>query len=302
MKNEYEILSPFFLKLAGFCVSIFLFVLCLQLFVLNPRYIDPSSVSYRQINVYLIWTIIAGVFILCAFFSAFLFMKVDNSKIYLFNMYLLYCIMCVLFFFILQTRAWTVSNANVMLRIILCLGFIFIFLEFLHAQTSKNFIREKCILASIMGMAPCIAIFVISYKESLHGSFHGIYTMYTIIYMPYILYALHILLFSLLGKKEKTSVLFKCLFVIFLFLWVPSVTPNWLGGGGPPVINPLTLKISVIFCCTQLIPLREKLAYDIVGPLQGSMKNGMLMLVVRFAYIALLAIGMAYYWMRGWFF
>ncbi|MCL1941878.1 MAG: hypothetical protein FWG09_08030, partial [Synergistaceae bacterium] len=193
MKNDYEVLSPFFLKFAGLCVSIYLNILCLQLFLLNTRFIDPNSPSYQQINVYLIWAIIIGVFILCAFFFIFTFMKVDNSGIYLFNMYLLYYIMCVLFLFILKTRAGTVSNANMMLKIILCLGFIFIFLEFLHAQTSANFVRDKCILAGIMGITPCIVIFVIITYAVYYKRFYAYYMPYhAVAYILYLLYALRI--------------------------------------------------------------------------------------------------------------
>ena len=198
MKNSYEILSPLFLKLAGFCVCIYLYVLCLQLFFINSRYINPTFFSFQQINIYFVWSIVFCVFVLCAYFSIFTFMKISNGKLYLSSMYLLYCTMFVLLLFVFKTLAYTVSNATIMLKIVLCLGFIFIFLEYLHAQTSNNFIRDKCVLAGIMGITPCIVVFVtIAYV--IFGHIHYDDAVFVLLYMwaylLYLIYALRIFYF-----------------------------------------------------------------------------------------------------------
>jgi len=315
MKNSYEILSPFFLKFTGFCVSVYLCILCVRLFILNPRY------AYWQLNAFLVWPIILGAFILCVCFAMFILAKMNNSRVYLSSMYLLYCIKCILFLIILNTRAYTLINANIMLKIALCFGFLFIFLEYLHAQTSLDFFKEKTLLSGIMGIVSCLIVFAI--------------TVYVIYYdrlsIVYILafssiYALRILIFSIIGKETKSSILYKCFFISFLFLLslftIPAV-PNYNNLERIVVIETL-----IAFCCTQLIPLKNKqTSEDItISPLQKLvscfypklyyeedkvvnsnvkhhqafiMIKGMFMLALRFIFFALLATGVANIW-RGY--
>jgi hypothetical protein len=62
-----------------------------KLFILNQKY------AYWQINASLVLPIILGAFVLCVCFALFIFAKMNNSRIYLFNMYLLFCIKYILF-------------------------------------------------------------------------------------------------------------------------------------------------------------------------------------------------------------
>ena len=245
-KNEYEILSPLFLKFVGFCMSIYLYVLCLQLFIVNYGYIKQDSFLYPQINVYLIWAIISSAFILCVFFSSFIFMKVDNSKVYLFNMYMLCCIKCVILLYILITYAEDINNTYMMMRIVLCFGFLFIFLEFLHAQTSKNSFRDKCILAGVMGITSCILPLMLTIG-------------YCFFWIFYLLYALYIFILSLQGKEAKTSILSQLLFIAFLLLLSALVVPNIgsINNYTSVHIMFLFLEIFAVFSCTQLIPSKS---------------------------------------------
>jgi hypothetical protein len=203
--------------------------------------------------------------------------------------------------FVSEARAGTgfnfsmIFNAGLMHKIVFCFGFLFIFLEFLHAQTSGTFIRDKSILAGIMGITTCIAIFIISYKSHFNA-------INTLIYLPYIMYALRIFVFSLLGKEDKTSMLFKCSFIAFVFLWVSLATPHSIGGGDPSIINSFTLKIYAVFGCTLLIPLKCKQSAEAILVLfQNPFENGIYMLVIRFLYFVFLADGIATIWMREWY-
>ena len=301
LKNEYEILSPFFLKYVGFCVSLYLYALCLQLFIMNPGNVNSGSFFTWEMNSHYIWAIISGAFIMCVLFSAFIFMKINHSKVYLFSMYFLYIIMCILFLFVLKTNAKTdfkasaIYNANILLKIALCLGYLFIFLEFLHAQTSNTFIRDKCILAGIMGMAPCIAIFVMIPLIN-NNNFH----IFTFCLLG-VIYAIRSFVFSLRGKYDNVSMLFKCKFAAFLILWALLTNPNYIGGArmNIPFWNPFTLIILVVFGCTQLIPLEcKKSATAIIDLFQNPKENGVYMLVIRFIYFAFLAEAIATIW-RG---
>jgi hypothetical protein len=111
----------------------------------------------------------------CSFFSLFVFSNIGNSKIYLFNMYVLFYIKSILFTFTSITTTSRQSDLDTMQKIILCLGFLFIFLEFLHAQTAKNFTKEKCFVAGILGILSCfIALMVTSFlffKVAFFGVF-----------------------------------------------------------------------------------------------------------------------------------
>ena len=303
MKNSYEVLSPFFMKITGFCVSLFLCITCLQLFVLNPGY------AYWQTNTLLVWLVIVAAFILCVLFFMFIFMKINISKIYLFSLYMLCGVKCVLFLLMFNMRLRNVSDANTMLKIILCFGFIFIFLEYLHAQTSRNFIREKTVLAGIMGIASCIiSIFVLIAVK-------GNYSYNFLIF--YLFYALYIFIFSLFGKETKSSILFQCSFITLSFI----LTPMTISYGAPinvTLVYIAPIEIFAVFCCTQLIPLKNKEEHNdtIINPLQKltsrvlfkfhyernsvsysnnlqpesfPMIKGVLMLTFRFTYFALLA-------------
>ena len=167
-----------------------------------------------------------------------------------------------------------------------------------HAQTSNNYIRDKCILAGIMGITPCITIIMISTRITL-------YNAYTPVCLPYLLYASCIFIFSLLGKIDKTHVLLKYFYIAIplLFLLGSITTPILYGVSVPFITNGLTLKILIIFCCTQLIPLKyEQVSTPATSiPLQNSMKKGMIMLAFRFIYFALIAEGISIIWMRGWY-
>ena len=292
-------------------MSIYLYVLCIQLFILNYGYIKQESLLSPQINVYLFWVIISSAFILCVFFSAFVFMKINNSIIYLFNMYFIYFIKCVLFLLIMKTRAGDAANANKMLKIVLCLGFLFVFLEFLHMQTSKTFIRDKYILAGSMGILSCISIFtIIAYVLYFRCipiiAHYGYYLPYHMVaYLLYILYALRILVFSIMEKEAKSSMLFKCLFTAFIILWILLATPSVYGLSLPLsplyiLCNIFTLEILIIFGCTQIIPLGCVQVADNApkGSLQNLMMSFKLMLAFRLVFFTFLSTGVAVFW-RG---
>ena len=317
MKSDYDVLSPFFMKLVGFCVSIFLYILCLKLFVEKPIYI------FHKTNAYFVWAITVGAFILCVCFSAFLFMKINNSIVYLLNIYVIYCVKCVLFLLILITYTRSLSEAEMMQRIFLCLGFLFIFLEFLHAQTTRTFIRDKCLLSCTMGITSSVfalaAIVLMFYFN--HFSVAHVLALY-------LLYALRIFVFSLYGKDAKTSLKFKFYFMIFLILLSPASTVMI----GIPYYNRLEdiviLETMIIFGCTQLIPLTcgqtsghiarspmQKLALHIftrycvrnetVHSNDLHLKTfilikGILMLVLRFVFFTLLATRAANIWGVSW--
>jgi hypothetical protein len=206
--------------------------------------------------------------------------------------------MCILFLFVYKTRAWTISNANQMLKIVLCLGYLFIFLEYLHAQTSPTFIRDKCIFAGIIGITPCIAIFVLSFKIDYYHM--NIYSD-----LPYILYSLLIFIFSLLGKEHITSLLLKYYFIAIPFLLLLGLLAIRISIGTrlPYEINYLSLKLFIIFCCTQLIPLQyKKLPFNAISaPLLNPIKKWMIMLFFRLLYFSMIAGYMAIVWMRGWY-
>ena len=316
LKNEYEVLSPLFLKFVGFCVSIYLCILCVQLFIMNYGYIKQNSFLSPQINIYLIGTIISSALILCVFFAAFVFMKVDNSKAYLFNMYMLCCIKCVLLLHILITHAENVNDTYMMLRIVLCFGFLFIFLEFLHAQTSKNLVRDKCILAGIMGITSCILPLMLTIGYFFFWTF-------------YLLYALYIFILSLRGKEAKTSILSQLFFIAFLLLLSASVVPDIGSQGSFSLVYTmfLFLEIFAVFGCTQLIPSKSEhtttnttrnslqkltsrilfrcdhvngktIYHNDLQPEAFPMIKGIFMLSIRFTYFTLLAMSVATIW-RG---
>jgi hypothetical protein len=194
----------------------------------------------------------------------------------------------------LGTRAGTVHNADMMMRMTLCLGFLFIFLEFLHVQTSPDFVKDKRILAGIMGIATFAFILLV------FRFYNFLYNIYIVAFLPFILYALRVFVLSMQGKEYKSSVLFKCSFIAFLFLWSMLTVPNILGMPMPSIINPLALKVFVIFGCIQLIPSvnRDQLSGEVkCSLLTRSIIDGVFLLSCRFLYFALLAEGVAYTWM-----
>jgi len=320
MKNSYEVLSPFFLRFTGLCVSVYLCILCVKLFILNPRY------AYWQANAFLVWPIILSAFLLCVSFVMFIFSKMNYSRICLLNLYVLCCLKCVLFLLLINTRAYTLPNANMMLKIVLCFGFLFIFLEFLHAQTSNSFVREKSLLSGILGVVSCIVIFatlifLISIRELSM-------LIYALPYLLYALYALRIFVFSLLGKEAKSSVLFQCSLLAFFFLIslfrIPSV-----GLSNKYTLDYIIfLEIFTIIAFTQHIALKNKQIPDDITtnsmrklashvlPMFCFLKNkvsynndlqseefpmirGLFMLTLRFMYFAFLATNVATIW-RGY--
>jgi len=320
MKNSYEVLSPFFLKFAGFCVSVFLCILCVRLFILNTRY------AYWQANAFLVWPVILGAFILCVCFAMLILAKMSGSRVYLSNMCLIYCIKCILFLLIFNTRAYTLPNADMMLRIVLCFGILFIFLEFLHAQTSMNFIKEKTVLSGIMGITSCIVIFMaIAFMFSKD---HFIMNLYILAYSLYALYALRIFVFTFIGKEAKSSILFKCSSVVLLYLWILLTRPMMFGGMYYSKFEEIIiLETLITFCFTQLIPsktiqtpdeyavssLRKLMlrffynfhyVEDKAGQSNGFQSGaflitkGMFMLAIRFTIFAILATRVATIW-RG---
>ena len=303
MKNGYEILSPYFMKLAGFCVSIYLCIISVKLFVMNPEN------AYWHTNSFLVWSIILAAFFLCVLFFMFIFIKTDNSKVYLFSLYLLCCIKFVLFLFMFNMRLRTLSDANIMLKIVLCFGFLFIFLEFLHAQTSRNFIGEKTLIAGIIGTTSCImTIYILT---------TGRVSSFINFLIFYLFYALHIFVFSLFGKKTKSSILFQCSFIAFSFV----LTPMAFSAGRHidySFDQIVLLEVLAVLGCTQLIPSKErqtpnditistkqKLASRILSMFSCAKNNisysndlqpetfpiikGVFMITVRFTYFALFA-------------
>ena len=305
MKNSYEVLSPLFMKITGFCVSLFLCIMSVKLFVLSPRY------AYWQKNAFLVWLVIVAAFILCMLFFMFIFMKIDKSKIYLFSLYMLCGVKCVLFLLKFSIRLRNVSDANMMLKIILCFGFIFIFLEYLHAQTSRNFIREKTVLAGIMGIISCIFSLAFVIHMFLNGLF--LLVFFLVFYLPY---ALHVFIFSLYKKRILVYAYgFLALMLVLSIFFVPNTGRRFYVD---IVENIVLIEIFTVFCCTQLIPLKNKEEHNdtIKNPLQKltsrvlfkfhyernsvsysnnlqpesfPMIKGVLVLIFRFTYFALLA-------------
>ena len=247
MKNSYEVLSPLFMKLAGLFVSIYLCILSVKLFMLSP------SQAYWQTNAFSVWPIILGAAILCVCFSMFIFSKkIDNGKICLFGMYVLCFIKCILFLLIFNMRLRTLSDANMMLNIVLCFGFLFIFLEFLHAQTSGNYIEEKTLVAGVIGIVSCIFALILVIYISLSGLF--LPEFYLIFYLPY---ALHIFVFSKIRKK--VLIYNYGLFTLMLIILSLFIV-QWSGRSFYVDIakNIVLIEIFTIFCCTQLIPPKSK--------------------------------------------
>ena len=300
MKNGYEILSPYFMKLAGCCVSVYLCIISIKLFVLNPEN------AYWRTNAFIVWPIILAAFFLCACFFMFVFMKLDNSRIYLFNLYLLCYIKCVLFLLKFILRLHTFSDANMMLKIVLCFAFLFIFLEFLHAQTSRNFIGEKTTLAGTMGIISCIMTLLLTVFQLFFLSY-------------YLLYAMCIFIIFLHGKKVRSSILFQCFLIVVIIL---LSLLEAIGYSSPSISHYMVyivlLEVFAVFGCVQIIQLKYKQApvNDKANPLQKltalisskfnctkssvSYSNdlqpetfpiikGVFMLTARFTYFALLA-------------
>ena len=321
MKNGYEILSPYFMKLVGFCISVYLCIISIKLFVLMPRH------AYWQTSAFLVCSIILAAFILCVFFFMFIFIKTDKSKIYLFSLYLLCYIKCVLFLLVFNTRLHTLSDANIMLKIILCFGFLFIFLEFLHAQMSWSFIREKTVFAGIMGITSCVSIYAITaYMISETGLFTNLHMLAYILYASY---AIRIFVFSLIGKEAKSSMLFKCSSLVLLLLWMSFTQPNVIGGSNYNRIEYMVIMETFItFGCTQLFPskkrqtphditinMKQKLTSRILSMFNCAKNNisysndlqaekfpmikGVFMITARFTYFALLAIFITIIFWRG---
>ena len=309
IKNGYEILSPFFMKVAGFCVSIYLCILSIKLFVLNPGY------AYWQTNAFLVWPIILSAFILCVCFFMFIFMKANNSGIYLFDMYVLCCVKCILFLLVFYTSTRSLPDTNMMLKIILCFGFLFIFLEFLHAQTSRNFIGEKTVLAGIMGITFCIIPLMLT-------------VVFFFFFAFYLLYAISIFILFLQGKETKSSILFQCSLIVFLLLLSSLMIPSVGSSSNSRILAYIMfLEIFAVLGCNQLIHLKDKQALGnvAISPLQKfisrslpkfycvedkavyrnnlpseafPMIKGGFMLTIRFTYFTLLAMSIATIWRR----
>jgi drug/metabolite transporter (DMT)-like permease len=62
MKESCQILSSSFIKILGFCISIFLFLNCSKLFLQKSRLFNQGE------NKYLLWLIIGGVLVIVVFF------------------------------------------------------------------------------------------------------------------------------------------------------------------------------------------------------------------------------------------
>jgi hypothetical protein len=78
------------------------------------------------------------------------------------------------------------------------------------------------------------------------------------------------------------------------------VSPNIAGMSIPSIMNPLTLKVFIIFGCIQLIPSanRDQVSGEVKCNLSTrSTIDGVFLLSCRFFYFALLAEGVAYTWM-----
>jgi hypothetical protein len=277
-----------------------------KLFVLNPRY------AYWKVSAFLVWPIILSALSLCVCFATSIFTKVEDSSVYLFNMYVLVCIKLILFLFVFFTRACTDFDANAILKIVLCFGFLFILLEFLHAQMSKTYIMEKTILSAIMGITSCSTPIVLMSILHVDYSF----------FIFYLLYALYIFVLSILGKETKSSILFQCSFIAVTFLLSPIVITN-----GPSIKHELGyivfLEIFAVFSCTQLmllkgsrVPVTKSFMQILTSCILPKFHctenvvscsndlsskalpiiNGAFMLVIRLIYFTFLAISLATIW------
>jgi hypothetical protein len=202
-----------------------------------------------------------------------------------------------------------------MLKIVLCFSFLFILLEFLHAQTSKAFTKEKAVLSSIIGITSCIVPLLLAI---LHFFF----------FMFYIFFAFSIFILTLQGKEVKFSKLFHISIIAFLLILASLVIPN-VGTSDSYIILDyiMFLEVLALFCCTQLIPiigeqtlvddsisLMQKHASCISSKLYNSEANvgysndlpsevfpmikGIFMLVIRIFYFTFFAISIAIIW-RG---
>jgi hypothetical protein len=174
-------------------------------------------------------------------------------------MYLIYCAICFIFLLAIISEAFNVSNANIMLRIILCYGFLFIFLEFLHAQTSSDFAKEIHFLSGILGIISCILTFATLICMSYYYFYDSIILfIHNIAFYIPLFYMSCVFVFSLQRNEAKFSTLFKCSILGFALLWYLFTMPILIGGAYNNKLEELViLELLVIFGCTQLIPLKS---------------------------------------------
>ena len=212
--DHYKILSPSFLKITGLCISLFLCGACWILFFQNPRY---NAVGF------LLYEIFVGIIGVTLFFVFFVFSSIENSKLYLLNAYFLFFIHCVLFIFIASTSPTRVSDVKMMQKIILCLGFLFMFCEFLHAQTAENFAHERFVEACVMGVVSSLAalpwtgfMFFLSLMPAM--------APFTMIYF---IYALYTFILSL-RKKEMCDMPFWGKFILICISFVLLIIGSFL--------------------------------------------------------------------------
>jgi hypothetical protein len=280
-KNSY-IMNQFilFLKTAGICISVFLLALCLKLFLQNPRYLRWYE------NKYFTWIVISGIAVIGISFLRMIFCNTKINNVCLFDMYLLFGIKCSLFMFILKTTTTRPVDIVMMRWLILGLGILFMFLEFLHTQTANNFIRDRRLLSGIMGIVSCL----LALRATV--SMNWPLFEFTPFCISYLFYALWQFIFSL-WKSEKYKLLPKAewALVIFLLLLSPLACGMMLGMSPRNRIEEVAIMETwVVFGCAQLIPSKE-----------DSRKNAAVkisMSILTLAYFAALSLGGSAVWVR----